>query len=58
MAALKPAWRTPCTNYTAHQLKHRLIDGQAVCEPCEAALAAAAIKPNGADVVESAELGL
>lgn len=56
LAALIPAWRTPpgpCKNYVAHQSKHRLIDGQAVCEAClEEAAAALATKSNGVDHVQ------
>lgn len=57
IAAATPSWRTPCTNYVGHHRQHRIIGGQAVCEPCEAELAAAA-KPNGADHGATDPLGL
>lgn len=42
IAQLTPAWRHPCTDYVRHQNEHRLIDGVAVCAPCEAKLEQAA----------------
>lgn len=52
----QPGWRHPCANYVAHQNHHRLVDGQAVCDACESAIAAAG-KPNGVEL-GAAELGL
>ncbi len=45
IAAATPGWRLPCTNYVAHQHQHMLVDGQAVCPPCEEAAAAAGTFP-------------
>jgi len=45
IAAVTPGWRLPCTNYVAHQSQHRILDGQAVCPPCEDAAAAAGTFP-------------
>jgi hypothetical protein len=45
IAAATPSWRLPCTNYVAHQHHHQLVDGQAVCPPCEEAAAAAGTFP-------------
>lgn len=53
IASATPKWRTPCTSYVAHQREHRLIDGMAVCPPCEDAAAA---KGNGAARDESVGL--
>lgn len=35
LEALTPRWRTPCTSYVAHQSRHRIVDGLAVCDACE-----------------------
>lgn len=37
LAAATPGWRLPCSNYSKHQSKHLIIDGLAVCPPCEEA---------------------
>jgi hypothetical protein len=56
LAALTPSWRHPCTNYVAHQTQHRIVDGQAVCPPCEDQLEAALAKPNGVDAGEASSI--
>ena len=45
IASATPSWRLPCADYVAHQQQHRLIDGQAVCPPCEDAAAKAGTFP-------------
>lgn len=60
LVALTPQWRGgPCTNYVAHQSRHRVVDMQAVCDACdEERAAAAAAKPNGVDHGDVEVLGL
>lgn len=47
LEAMTPRWRHPCTDYVRHQNQHQLIDGEAVCTPCEAQLELAG--PNGVE---------
>jgi hypothetical protein len=45
IAAATPRWRHACTDYVHHQTQHRIVDGEAVCPPCEAKLAEAVTPP-------------
>lgn len=59
LAAATPQWRHPCTDYVHHQSAHLIIDGQAVCPPCEEKLAAAgATRTNGVEAGAQGGLGL
>lgn len=58
IASLTPKWRMPCTNYIAHQRHHRLVDGMAVCDECEAVTPPAVTPVNGAEQAPQKGLGL
>jgi|GEM_PF-5664555 5-methylcytosine-specific restriction endonuclease McrA len=52
LESMTPKWRLPCTNYVAHASQHRLVDGQAICDLCEAA-AAPKVPVNGSETPQT-----